>query len=51
MRLVSRLKHPFALVAQGFALGGLLFFATHSDRLGTGASAAPASAAAPERQG
>ena len=48
MRLVSRLKHPFALVAQGFALGGLLFFATHSDRLGIGPGAALPADEAPD---
>lgn len=29
MRTLKKLQHPFALVAQGFVLGGILFFATH----------------------
>ena len=29
MKLLKTLGNPFALVAQGFALGAALFFATH----------------------
>ncbi|MDP8995217.1 MAG: hypothetical protein M3N07_09620 [Pseudomonadota bacterium] len=29
MRLLTKLHNPFALVAQGFALGAILFFSTH----------------------
>jgi hypothetical protein len=29
MTIWKKLQNPFALVGQGFVLGGLLFFATH----------------------
>lgn len=38
MRWMNRLQHPFALVAQGFVLGGILFFATHPSSLQARAS-------------
>jgi hypothetical protein len=38
MKLWKKLQNPFALVAQGFVLGGLLFLATHSESI----AAAPA---------
>ena len=38
MKLWKKLQNPYALVAQGFVLGGLIFFATHSESL----AAAPA---------
>ena len=30
MKVLNKLQNPFALVAQGFVLGGLIFFATHA---------------------
>ncbi len=33
MKFWNKLNNPYALVAQGFILGGLLFFATHSESL------------------
>jgi hypothetical protein len=29
MKLWKKLQNPYALVGQGFVLGGILFFATH----------------------
>ena len=43
MKIWKKLQHPFALVGQGFVLGGILFFATHVDSIQ--ASPAPASQA------
>jgi len=31
MKIWSKLQNPFALVAQGFAIGGLLFWTTRAD--------------------
>ena len=42
MKYRKRMQNPFALVGQGFVLGGLLFFATHPESL----FAAPSPAAA-----
>jgi hypothetical protein len=42
MNIWKKLQNPFALVGQGFVLGGVLFFATHADSI----SAAPAPTAA-----
>ena len=33
MKLRKRLQNPFALVGQGFVLGGVLYFATHAESL------------------
>ena len=33
MKWLERLQNPFALVGQGFFLGGVLFFATHPESL------------------
>ena len=33
MKLWKKLQNPWALVGQGFVLGGILFFATHPDSL------------------
>jgi hypothetical protein len=44
MTIWKKLQNPFALVGQGFIVGGLLFFATHE------AGAAPAGASAPIAQ-
>jgi hypothetical protein len=33
MKLWKKLQNPYALVAQGFVLGGLIFFATHGESL------------------
>ena len=40
----KKLQNPFALVAQGFVLGGVLFFATHSEALQARADPSPAQA-------
>lgn len=39
MKLLKKLQNPYVLVAQGFVLGGLIFFATHGESI-----AAPAAA-------
>ncbi|HEX8640435.1 MAG TPA: hypothetical protein VF704_04685 [Allosphingosinicella sp.] len=31
MKLLKKLQNPYALVAQGFVLGGLIFVATHGE--------------------
>ncbi len=31
MNLWKKMQNPFVLAGQGFVLGGLIFFATHSD--------------------
>jgi len=41
MKFWKKLQNPFALVAQGFLLGGLFFLATHAESIA--APAAPAS--------
>ena len=33
MKIWSKLQNPFVLVGQGFLLGGIFFFATHSSSL------------------
>ena len=33
MKLLKKMQNPFALVGQGFVLGGILFFATHTESL------------------
>ena len=33
MSLLKKLQNPYALVGQGFVLGGLIFFATNADAL------------------
>jgi len=33
MKMLKKLQNPFALVGQGFVLGGILFFATHAESL------------------
>ena len=33
MKWLEKLQNPFALVGQGFFLGGVLFFATHPESL------------------
>jgi hypothetical protein len=35
MRILNKLQNPFALVAQGFAIGGLLFWTTRADAAAT----------------
>jgi len=47
MKIWKKLQNPFALVGQGFVLGGILFFATHTDSLQ--ASPTPAPTAASQR--
>lgn len=47
MKLLRKLQNPYALVAQGFVLGGLLFVATHDESFAaappsTGSIIAPA---------
>jgi hypothetical protein len=46
MTALRRLAHPFALVAEGFALGALLFFATQAAPIEAAAPTPHASAAA-----
>ena len=46
---VKKLQNPFALVAQGFVLGGLIFFATHGESLRAQASDALPPLVAPSR--
>ena len=33
MKFWKKLQNPYALVGQGFVLGGVLFFATHPESL------------------
>ena len=42
MKWLERLQNPFALVGQGFLLGGVLFFATHPESLLAAPAPAPA---------
>ncbi len=42
MNIWKKLQNPFALVGQGFVLGGVLFFATHADSIQASPSPAPA---------
>jgi hypothetical protein len=46
MTALKRLAHPFALVAEGFAVGALLFFATQSAPIEAAAPTPHATAAA-----
>ena len=46
----KKLQNPYALVGQGFVLGGLIFFATNSDVLQASA-AVPAGSLLPSVQG
>lgn len=48
MALLRKLQNPFALVAQGFVLGGILFFATHPASLQARASDAASTSLAAE---
>lgn len=45
MNIWKKLQNPFALVGQGFVLGGALFFATHADSISAAPAATPAAAA------
>lgn len=49
MSVWKNLQNPFALVAQGFVLGSILFFATHSEALQARAGQSPAQASVPSR--
>ena len=53
MKYRKRLQNPFVLVGQGFVLGGILFFATHTDSPVASAApaASPAGAVAPVQSG
>ena len=42
MKWLERLQNPFALVGQGFFLGGVLFFATHPESMLAAPAPAPA---------
>lgn len=42
MNLLKKLQNPFALVGQGFVVGGILFFTTTSQSSEAAAPAAPA---------
>ena len=33
MKFLKKMQNPYALVGQGFVLGGILFFATHPESL------------------
>jgi hypothetical protein len=33
MKFWKKLQNPYALVAQGFVLGGMIFFATHGESI------------------
>lgn len=33
MKYLKKMQNPYALVGQGFVLGGVLFFATHPESL------------------
>jgi hypothetical protein len=46
MNIWKKLQNPFVLVGQGFVLGGILFFATHADKLQASPSTAPSAASA-----
>ena len=41
MKLLKKLQNPYALVAQGFVVGGLIFFATHAGGDAARAAAPP----------
>jgi hypothetical protein len=45
MKLWKKLQNPYALVGQGFVMGGALFFATHPAALQATSGAAPAAPA------
>jgi hypothetical protein len=48
MNLWKKLQNPFALVGQGFVLGGLIFFATHGGSLqASGAAGVPSGSLLP----
>jgi hypothetical protein len=44
MSVWKKLQNPYALVGQGFVLGGLIFFATNGETLGGSAAASAVSA-------
>jgi hypothetical protein len=44
MTIWKKLQNPFALVGQGFVLGGLLFFAAHEADAGPAHDPAPVQA-------
>ena len=44
MKLLKKLQNPFALVGQGFVLGGIIFFATHADSIAASPTPAPVEA-------
>jgi len=45
MNVLKKLQNPFALVGQGFVVGGILFFATHSSSLEASPTSQQAAAA------
>ena len=45
MKYWKKLQNPFVLVGQGFVLGGILFFATHTESHLASASTSPATSA------
>ena len=44
MKIWKKLQNPSALVGQGFVLGGVLFFATHTESLQASPNPAPIAA-------
>lgn len=42
MNFLKKLQNPFMLVGQGFVLGGVLFFATHTESRLASAATDPA---------
>ena len=47
MKMWKKLQNPFALVGQGFVLGGLIFFAANGGSLRASDAAAPADSLLP----
>ena len=45
MKYWKKLQNPYMLVGQGFVLGGILFFATHTDSHLASASTSPSASA------
>lgn len=47
MNVLKKLQNPFALVVQGFVVGGLLFWTTQGQATQPAAQSAPAAITAP----
>lgn len=46
MKIWKKMQNPFALVGQGFVLGGVLFFTIHADSISASPAPTPAPASA-----